>query len=421
VAKLRLIISTEYLLRVRTRSFVLSTVLAPLFMLGLLLGPALLMDRTGDSDRRVMVVDRSGENLFHTLQEEVHDPLVGGMGRTRLFLWSGTEDVDEIRRAVAAEVEEGRYDGLLVIPADFADTGQASFYGGDASGAIWTRGLERSLGRVLMRSRLERLGLDGTALDQLVSAAQLKTEHIRGEKADQAGLEVRLVVSFLLVFLLYMMILGYGIQAMNSIIEDKASRVVEVMLATVTPTTLMVGKIVSSALVGLTQFAVWGVVAVGLIGQGVVATPLPVDLSFLSWSLWLSFALYFLLGFLLFSSIYAAIGAMCTSVQDAQQFQAPITLLVVVPIVLAQVVARDPDSALSFWLSLVPFFTPILMFTRVSMGSPAAWEVILSLLLLAGTVLLMARLSGKLFRLAILSFGKAPGWRQVWEMLRSPE
>jgi ABC-2 type transport system permease protein len=421
VSKLRLIVATEYLLRVRTRSFLLSTILAPLFMLALLLGPALLMDRAGESDRRVMVVDQSGQDLFGALQQEIGDPQAGGEGRTRLVRYRGDASLEEIRADVARQVEAGEFDGLLVLPSDFAGTGQASFYGGDASGALWTEGLERALGRVLIRSRLESLGLGAESLDQVVAQARLKTEHIRGEKADEAGLEVRLIVSFILVFLLYMMILGYGIQAMNGIIEDKASRVVEVMLSTVRPTTLMAGKILSSALVGLTQFAVWGVVAVGVMGRGLVETPLPLDLSFLSWDLWLSFTCFFLLGFLLFSSIYAAVGALCTSVQDAQQFQTPITLLVVVPIVLAQVVARDPDSALSFWLSLVPFFTPILMFTRVSMGSPAAWEVVLSLVVLAGTVVLMARLSGKLFRLAILSFGKAPGWRQVWGMLRAPE
>jgi ABC-2 type transport system permease protein len=423
VTKLNLVVQSEYLIRVRSRAFIISTLLAPIFLLGVSLGPALLAAHSSTGERSVVVVDQSGgHNLFSSLQEEVGDPQVGGDKKLRLNLWTEGGVIDSVLTKLTPQIEAGSYDGVLYLSKDFLQDGDAQLYGTKPSDIVWADSLKDALSRVLIEQRLSGFGLGKADLDRLVSGATLHAKDISKEGGGRENaMEVRMVVGFVLVFFLYMMILAYGIQSMNSVIEDKTSRVVEVMLATVTPTVLMSGKIVASALVGLTQFAIWGVLGVALLAQGLFSLPGNFDLSFLTPAIWLAFLCFFLLGYLLFACLYAAIGALCNSTQDAQQFQMPVTILVIIPMLLLQVVIQDPNGNLAVVFSLIPVFTPIMMFMRIALGSPPLWQVLLSLVLLAGTVLLMAKVTGKLFRLSILSFGKSPSWKQVAAMVRSPE
>ncbi len=420
--KLWLIVQQEYRVRVRSRSFIISTLLAPLFILAITVGPALLATRSSSSDHVVMVVDETGQpGLFEKLQHIVGDPAAGGSSGIHLLLYGGGGPVDSVRVRLAPAVEDGRYDGLLVLGPDFLDSGKAVFYASDPSGLMWTDAIESALDELLLRHRMAQRGVPEEDLAALMDKVHFRTAPITGEAEREGAMESRLVIGMVLILLLYMMILTYGVQSMNAVIEDKASRVVEVMLANVTPTILMSGKIVAAALVGITQFVIWGVLVVGVLGRGPAMLPAEVDLSFLTFGLWASFTIFFILGYLLFASLYAAIGSMCNSMQDAQQFQMPVTILVIVPVLLLQVVIQDPNGTLAVVFSLIPVFTPIMMFIRIAMGSPPLWQVLVSIALLAVTVALMAKLTGKLFRLSILSFGKAPSWRQVLEMLRSPE
>ncbi len=423
MTKLRIVTISEYLVRVRSRAFIISTLLGPILLLAVSLGPALLASRTSESTRTIMVIDDSGtQGLFMNLQREIGDPQAGGQKKMHLVLWGESGSLDSALSTLAPQVGDGSYDGVLYIPPDFLQEGSATLYGSNPSGVVWADPVEAALGRVLIQQHLKGYGMEKAELDQVLAGAKLHAEDIaRGEGGKKGSMEVRLVVGFVLVFLLYMMILAYGIQSMNSVIEDKTSRVVEVMLASVTPTVLMAGKIVASALVGLTQFAIWGILAAGLIGQGLFSLPASIDFSFLTPAIWAAFTAFFLLGYLLFACLYAAIGALCNSTQDAQQFQMPVTILVVIPMLLLQVVMQNPNGSLAVVFSLIPVFTPIMMFVRIALGNPPLWQIILSLILLGGTVVLMAKVTGKLFRLSILSFGKSPSWRQVLRMLRSPE
>ena len=420
--KLFLVISNEYRVRVRSRSFIISTLLAPLFILAISVGPALLAERSSHGERAVMVYDQTGEKgLFEKLQVMVGDPQVGGFSKTHLLLWDGSGPIDTVRTRLAPQIENGTYDGLLYLAPTFLSQGDAVFYAADPGGLMWTDQLETALDKLVLRHRMALRGVPEDDLGDLLAKVHLTSAPIEGVAEVKGAMESRLIIGMVLILLLYMMILAYGVQSMNAVIEDKTSRVVEVMLACVTPTVLMAGKILATALVGLTQFAIWGVLSVGLIGRGPLALPAEIDLSFLTVGLWISFTAFFILGYLLFACLYASIGSMCNSMQDAQQFQMPVTVLVIVPILLLQVVMQDPNGTLAVVFSLIPVFTPIMMFIRITMGSPPLWQVVLSLVLLAGTVLFMAKLTGKLFRLSILSFGKAPSWRQVIAMLRSPE
>jgi len=370
----------------------------------------------------VVVYDETGQpGLFEKLQETLGDPGRGGSSNIRLSRYDGTGPLDSVRVRLAPQIENGDYDGLLDLSRDFLTDGKAMFYAADPSGLLWTDELQVSLDKLLLGYRMAEHGVSEDDLSRLMEKVQFHTAPITGQVQSEEAMASRLMVGMMMILLLYVMILTYGVQSMNAVIEDKASRVVEVMLANVTPTTLMTGKIVATALLGLTQFAIWGLVGVGAMGRGLATLPAEIDLSFLTVWLWVAFTTFFILGYLLFASLYAAIGSMCNSMQDAQQFQMPVTILVVIPILLLQVVLQDPNGTLAVVFSLIPVFTPIMMFIRIVLGTPPLWQVLLSIVLLALTGVLMAKITGKLFRLSILSFGKAPNWRQVVHMLRSPE
>lgn len=416
--KLKLIIAKEYTQRVRTKSFVISTILGPVAMLVLFLGPALLAEKTGAEARVVAVVELGDGTIYEamttlvaatnpdsriTFQEYELD------GRTR----------EEAREDLTAQVKSKELDAFLVLEADFLVSGEAVYYGEQLSDVASMRGVKQALDGLLAQHRMEDMGVSPEDLQAILAGANLETRHIEDE--DTGGLETRLMAGIFMVMMLYFMILFYGVHSMNAVIEDKTNRVVEVMLASVTSTELMTGKIVGNALVAISQFSVWALFGLAFANVAPQFLPSQFDVSVLATTLWLWFSVYFLLGYLLFASLYAGVGALCASVQDAQQFQAPLTMLIVLPMLLLQMVIQAPDSTLSTVLSMVPFLTPILMFIRIVAGKPELWQIVLSIVILGGTAVFMARAAGKLFRMGILNFGKTPGWKQILVMLRSPE
>jgi ABC-2 type transport system permease protein len=447
VRKLLLVVRKEYLERVRSRAFMLGTILGPLGMAALMIGPALLAEKSGVGERKVAVVDQSGADAVTMLRQELEhvrkhgrgadttaaqEPSAapgGTGGRTAatrnkvvLSLYGGPgTDLEAARAELNPQVKRGELDGYLVLPPDFVQTGKAMYYGENLSSVVWADRLEGALDKVLARERLKEAGLDESLLMRITRGAELKTLQVgEGGKAGGA-MEGRLIAALVMIMMLYMMILMYGQTSMQAVVEEKTSRVVEVMLGSVTPAQLMMGKLVGNGLVGLTQFAIWGTCALGMAGQAGRFLPANIDLSFLTPSLWIFFTLFYVMGFVLYSSLYAAVGAMCNTIQESQQLVWPITIFVVIPIALLQVVMQDPDATHNVVLSLIPFFTPILMFIRIALGKPPLWQILASIVLLGVSVLLMVRAAAKIFRLGILSFGKAPTWPQIVKLLRTAD
>jgi len=416
--KLKLIVAKEYTQRVRTKSFVISTILGPVAMLVLFLGPALLAEKTGAEERDVAVVEMGDGNLYDALtailattdpDSRIHFERYELDGRTR----------EEAREDLTARVKAKELNAFLILDADFLESGTAVYYGEQLSDVASMRGVKQVLDGLLAQHRMRDMGVSPEDLQSILAGADLATRHIEDE--DTGTLGARLMAGIFMVMMLYFMILFYGVHSMNAVIEDKSNRVVEVMLASVTSTELMTGKIVGNALVAISQFSVWAGFGLAFAKLAPQFLPGDFDVSVLATTLWLWFSIYFLLGYLLFASLYAGVGAMCASVQDAQQFQAPLTMLIVLPMLLLQMVIQAPDSTLSTVLSMIPFLTPILMFIRIVAGKPELWQIALSILILGGTAVFMAKAAGKLFRLGILNFGKTPGWKEMLAMLRSPE
>jgi ABC-2 type transport system permease protein len=228
--------------------------------------------------------------------------------------------------------------------------------------------------------------------------------------------------------MLYMTILLYAVAVMRSVLEEKTSRVVEVVISSLRPSQLMLGKILGVGAVGLTQLAVWAVCGLLLVTFGLPGTP-PTEpgaggewaalvevAPVVTWAGW--FAVFFVGGYFMYAGLYAAVGAMCTTDEEAQQAQSPVTLVLLVPVIFVAGVIQDPDATLSVALSLIPPFTPVLMFARTVAGGVPGWQIALAVLGMALSVLAIAWVAGRIYKVGILMTGKRPTLPEVWRWVR---
>jgi len=217
--------------------------------------------------------------------------------------------------------------------------------------------------------------------------------------------------------ILYMTILLYGITIARGVIEEKSSRVVEILLSSVSPFQLMFGKILGIGSVGLTQYIIWGTFAMGLSAfvTSLVGTNIT---NLISGTTIIFFIIFFILGFLLFSTMYAAVGAMCNTEHEMQNYQFVLVMFLVVPMLMAVFIVQNPNSTVAITLSLIPFFTPMLMFMRINLITPPPFQIGLSIVLTILTILLMIKLSAKIFRVGILMYGKKPSLAEIVKWLK---
>lgn len=415
--RLWLVLAKEYMERVRTRGFIIGTILGPVVLAALILAPAWLSDRAEQEAMRVAVVDKV--QLFGRLSATAEQMWASdGEPPMTLELYRAA-DPDAATEELTLLVEDGSFDGFLLLPAGFLEAGEATFYSDQISSLNNGRkALRGVLTQMLQADRLQERGISQADLASVLQPAQVRARHISDEEGAEAGLAARQILSFVLGMMLYFLLLQYGIQVMMSVIEDKSTRVVEVMLASVRPHELMGGKMVAQALVGLTQMAVWAGSSLAILHFSHTALPVQIDASVIPLSVWAAFATYFLLGYLMYSALYAAVGALSNNIQDAQPLSQPITFAIIIPFILSFAAHDSPDATWVQWLSVIPLTSPMVMFARVMSGKPEIWQVALSIVLLAATAWLFVRVAGRLFRLSILDFGGTKGWKQVLALLR---
>ena len=408
------VIEREFVARVKSRAFILATLLTPLLVAGFFGFVFWLEVRNDGAEPALAVVDETGqlyEFLAPRLEEAGYEPRQV----------SGDEaDAEVLDARVAAE----ELSGYLRVDDETLTSGTATYRSRD--------GLSRlrriSLAGTVTQSALEaRFGGAQTDVAALLSGGSIQVEVVNRESEDMdEGSPVFALVGS---FLLYMALLLYGGQILRSILDEKSGRIAEIIISSMRPWEFLLGKIVGVGAVGLLQIAVW----IGFVMLLVLAVlpALPLIAGALPDSLSVSgmlpspgeavfFVVCFVLGYLMYASVFAAVGALNSSDTEAQQMMWPVILLVMVPMMTLGPVIQDPDGTMAVWLSQVPFFSPILMFTRVAVGSPALWEVALSMVLLVLGVLGMAVVAGKIYRVGILMQGKRPTLPEVWRWVRQP-
>jgi ABC-2 type transport system permease protein len=414
--KIFLIIKREYLTRVRKRTFIISTILFPLLYLALIFGMGYLGEK-GKSRLRVAVVDSSGYFDKGRLERE-------NMKDSSSILTYSTENPDSLRE----HFSKWGYDGFVVIPQNTSwETGTTqSLRTNRTLGMGSSAQVEKKLNNIWSEIKNEKLGLDADKKAILNnSKITIVPKNLKDETADS---RVSSTLGYVAGFLIYFILLIYGSQVMMGVMEEKTSRIAEVIVSSVKPFQLMLGKITGIGLVALTQFILWiafifivynigkassnvGPMASVVGGVQDMFTSINVPLILFC------FAFYFLGGFFFYASLYAAIGSAANEdMREAQSLGFPITLLVIFSLFLMTVSINDPSGPIATWGSIIPLSSPIVMMARIPFGVPGTvpvWQLVLSMSLLIGGFLFTVWLSGKIYRTGILMYGKKPSWKEM--------
>jgi ABC-2 type transport system permease protein len=426
-----LVIQREYLTRVRKRSFIIMTLLMPLLMVAISFVPLWLSTLNDGSVKHIAVIDNTG----------IYAPLLKSTGLYRFEIISDAQQGDyqsKIGRELFA---------ILQITDDLNRNSHAVTILSEKQAPQELRSMvERVLSEKVMEQRLDNLSQQGSVSQETIaevrsvieagSSISVRTMKWGGDgNVSESSSEVATVLGMVFTFLIYMFILMYGNMVMQAVLEEKKSRVVEVMVSSVKPVNLLIGKIAGIGLVGITQLVIWGVLtgslfsilSLSIVSPQEVPGTLPVEAgSFDAGEIlktvmsvnWIEIIVYFLLffvgGYILYASIFAMFASAVDSDEDTSQFMLPVTLIIMFAFLAGFYSVSNPDGPLAFWGSLIPFTSPIVMMVRLPFGIPL-WEKLLSLVLLYGTFLLIAFFAAKVYRVGILMYGKKPS---VKEMIR---
>src|SRR5579875_2555583 len=405
-----LIARREYMERVRTKGFILATILIPCFMALLVGGSAFFMTRTKtNSHIAVVTADRAfGQDLKHQLETGKDSDMTVDLMEPSAATRSGLDTQLHTKSAELA--------GYLWVspPAQPGDRPHFEYHARSA-GDISTKGaIDDAVHAVLTREGLLSHGLTSAQIDQITAPVDIDTS-----SSGNTGLAFG--IAYLFFFLMYMVIMLYGMNTARSIIEEKTSRVFEVLLATIKPDELLAGKIIGVGAVGVTQVAVWMFAAAALASSSMVAHLAGPGASvhgLLSAAQIGFFILYFIFGFLLYSSIAAALGAMTNSEQELQQLNMFLVLPLAFCMVMLFPTVRAPDSTMAQVISLIPFCSPLLMNFRTALTSVPAWQIILSVVLMSITIGFTIWISSRIYRVGILMYGKRPNLPEILRWLR---
>lgn len=449
MSKISVIIQREYLTRVRKKSFIVMTILAPLLMIGIIVVPTVLMTTEGQDYKKIAVVEKDSD-LFRSALPSTEDAE---------FVYLGNVDINDLKSNFS---DAGYYGVLYITPLGFnvPDIVQLISRKQPPLGLI--EHISSSLEKEIERQKLLSYNIEN--LDQILKSIRTNVS-VQTIKIDESGTVketstgIAMAMAYLGGFLMYMLVFIFGSQVMRGVIEEKTSRVVEVLVSSVKPVELMIGKITGIALVGLTQFLIWIAILIGsLLVVGKVLQPKEVvaavqeapqsilaasqiadspvtqsvadqtpelkellailkTLKNQKWGLILfSFIFFFLTGYLLYASIFAAIGSAVDNETETQQFMLPVTIPIILALMIAMGTMQNPESNLAFWFSLIPLTSPIVMMARIPFEVPL-WELALSMGLMIITLVFFVWMAAKIYRTGILMYGKKTSYKELYKWL----
>ncbi len=447
--KISVIIQREYLTRVRKKSFIIMTILAPVLMAALILVPTLLVLNEDQEYKKIAVIE-DGSDI---LSEAVPDT------KEMDFVYLPGARLDDLKTTF----ESAGYYGILYISPDVINVPNAIQLISKQQPPITViEHIESSIEKELEKQKLLTYNIED--LDKIMKNVQTNVS-VQTIKIDDSGqvkqtsTGIAMALAYIGGFLMYMLVFIFGSQVMRGVIEEKTSRVVEVIISSVKPIQLMMGKIIGIALVGLTQFFLWIFLAILVIN--VLKTTVLKDTAFSDmaqknmvtnvmteeqqaalennpaanpelaeftqifssamnqpWGLIIfSFVFYFITGYLLYASIFAAIGSAVDNETETQQFMLPVTIPIIVALMVAMGTMQNPESSLSFWFSIIPFTSPIVMMARIPFGVPM-WQLAVSMLLMLITFITFVWMAARIYRTGILMYGKKTSWKEMWKWLR---
>lgn len=428
--KILIIIQREFLKRVRTKGFIILTITMPFIMAALVFVPLWLSSIENDEQQKVAVIDHTGV-------------YAKALKASKSFAFSAQPVITEEMRS-----EDSPYDAVVAISGDLVkNNGKVTIYSHKEIPGNMLDYIQSKLNETVQKQKLEATGIAG--LDKIIDDVQrdvnMKTVKWSKEGDEQASSTyVAIIVGGIFTLLIYIFVITYGGMVMQSVIEEKTNRIIELLVSSVKPFQLMMGKIIGVMLVGIAQMALWGVMlsiimTVASVGFGVsqaqsiaAGQPMPsptmnmsqdtqelltaiVNLPYAE--IGLMFIIMFVGGYLLYSSFFAATGASINEQEDANQFVVPITMITLFGLYAAMYSIENTDGPLAFWASLFPLTSPIVMMIRIPFGVPL-WQELLSIALLYASAFLMIWIGGKIYRVGILMYGKKPSIKEIIKWMR---
>ena len=404
----------EYRESVRKKSFIVSTILVPVFMLAFFIIPIAMTTFVPDRSYDVVVLDATGE-IGEAFVAALTDTLDSGERKYSARAVDARGDGFDAARALwLGALSRGEVDMVLDVRESVFDDGKAAYITREERGFQILEDFENALTEIVIKRRLAREGLDYARVKKLATNVRLDMNQINAAgDVEEKHFLAEWGVVFVFVMMLYTALLTWGMSVSRGIVEEKGSRVIEVLLSSLRPRDLLLGKVVGLGLAGLTQMAIWS--GVGLVLTVYTAGPAVAALEsvHVSPATWLYFFVYFLLGFLLYASIFTVVGSISSTEQDAQQLQGLVTMPMIIPILVLMFIVQSPNSPLAVVLSLIPPFTPMVMLARIILLEPPAWQVALSIALLAVSIYWAISFSARVFRVGILMYGKRPSLREI--------
>jgi ABC-2 type transport system permease protein len=419
--KIWLIFKREYITRVRTKAFILGTLALPVLSMTILVVSIFLSGGRYASTVKIAILDQTGE-----LGGAVETSLVKNREKSQ----PDVEIVQIVERPTASveayfksQVAGGEIDGVLVLPVGLIEgTADAKFNAKKLSAMALLGPIERAVSNAVISRRLSAEGRRSGTMKDVFRLAQVQLVNPTSQNSDDSD-ENNFAIAIIAGMVLYMTLIVYGMSTMRSVMEEKSTRMIEILVSSIRPFDLLTGKILSVGAVALTQYLVWavtiGVLFASAAGLADVLRPgAPTPNISISPTLLIYLVVFFLAGYFLYAALYAAAGAIVSTDEEAHQVQMPLTLLIVCSFLLFNVILNNPNSTLSVVLSITPFLSPILMTLRLAMQTPPAWQIVLALALSIVTTIYVIRLSAKIYRVGILMYGKRPSIKELRRWLR---
>lgn len=418
--KITTIILHEYLTKIKSKGFIIGTILAPLAII-LIYGIIILVTimSADQTTKKIAVVDYTNRIGSMLVDRDTSKFYLTELSETEL----------------SDKVLAGEIDGYLVLPEDFTQKGIATVYTSGGGGLGFVTLIERNTKDIIINLRLDEIGADNSIKELVNRGINLTTKKVTSDGAKEDFTQIFAILGYVMGIVIYGLMFTYGAFVMRGVIEEKANRIVEVIASSAKPFEIMMGKVVGIGAVGLTQVMFWIILMAvfvafgGSIASSFMGTPdmaaasaempdqngLIEMLNNISISPWLivAFLFYFLSGYFIYSTLFAAVGSAVDQEADAAQLQLPVTLPIIIPILFITNVMANPDGTLAVVLSLIPFFTPILMIARIAATSVPIWQIALSVVLLGLTFLLCLYIAAKIYRVGILMYGKKPTFKDL--------
>ncbi len=442
------VVKHEYKKIVLKWSFLIATLMFPVLALAFTVIPALLFSIKGEPTR-IVIVDQTGkitprirenlstakdENLPEKTQEEQIKELTGSrqdqmnkaaeqMGTAFSFVEYNAESksVEQIKRELNGKITEKEVDAYLIIPPDYdAADARFEFFSRKAGDIVSSSKLEKAINGAVRSQRLADANISEAKLRDLSKNVDLSKTTI-SEKGNEKSGEGIFMASLVVGFMIYITLLIYGQQIMAAVVEEKETRIAEILFSSAKPFELMMGKLVGVGLAGLTQLGIWITSLLVVIGVGLAnmsAAGFDISIPDISVLTVVYFFIFFLLGFFIYATIYALIGSMVTNVQEGGQFAMIPVMLLIIAFYLSFVVIRDPNSSLSFWASIAPFLAPITMPVRILAETPPFWQIALSVILNSLAIAGLVWLAARVYRVGMLMYGKRATIPEVWKWIR---